>query len=433
MMQTSDSMRVWWHSGELPKLREFTKGGQTTARYHLGVDVSKHRHKACIRDLVLDSYSSVFSISVDRQGFDKFVSMLENLSQNREDFLIGIEATGNYGLTLACFLLTHGYPVVEINPYRANQFRKAQGKKAKTDRIDARSLSTILSLGNHKRLFLPDPILDNLKELTRFRTDMVRDRTRLVNQLHETICTIFPEIASIFSELDSPSCLSLLLAYPGPEYICRAGESKVLETIKVASRGKLGLPLARVLVEAAKTTVGALHKQPAMAIKVSILGERIMSITAAIEKIEKEIADLFRQLPFGAKDFPVGDIPSLATIISEVDDIHRFATVKQFLSHFGWCPQTFHSGSYKLERPRMSHAGNRYVRRIIWMLSIVAMRSVPRYRAYFERRVKEGKSKMNILVAIGRKLLSVFYAILKRGIPYDPDWEVKRHSALARS
>jgi hypothetical protein len=262
---------------------------------------------------------------------------------------------------------------------------------------------------------------------------MVRDRTKLVNQLHETLCTIFPEITSVFSELDSPTCLSLLLAYPGPEYICHAGESKVFETLKAVSRGKIGLPSARILVEAANSTVGALHKQPAMAIKVSILGERILSLTTAIEKIEKEIADLFRQLPFRAEDFPVGDISSLATIISEVEDIHRFATVKQFLSHFGWCPQTFHSGSYKLERPRMSHAGNRYVRRIIWMLAIVAMRSVPRYRAYFERRVEEGKSKMHILVAIGRKLLSVFYAILKRGIPYDPDWEVKRHSALARS
>jgi len=241
-MQTSDSMRVWWHSGKLPKLGKSTEGGQTTVRYHVGIDVSKHRHKACIRDLALDSYSGVFSIAVDRQGFDKFISTLEKLSQDREDFLIGIEATGNYGLTLACFLLTYGYPVVEINPYRANQFRKAQGKKAKTDRIDARSLSAILSLENHKRLFLPGPVLDNLKELTRFRADMVRDRTRLVNQLHETLCTIFPEIASIFSELDSPSCLSLLVAYPGPEYICHAGEAKVFETLKAASRGKIGLP-----------------------------------------------------------------------------------------------------------------------------------------------------------------------------------------------
>ena len=42
-----------------------------------------------------------------------------------EDFIISVEATGNYGVTLAYFLLSQGYKLVEINPYRANQFRKA--------------------------------------------------------------------------------------------------------------------------------------------------------------------------------------------------------------------------------------------------------------------------------------------------------------------
>ena len=104
------------------------------AKYHVGVDVSKHKHKACIRNLSQDSYSGVFSISVNRQGFEKFLGTLDKLSPNKEDFLIGIEATGSYGVTLAYFLLSQGYSVVEINPYRANQFRKAQGKKAKSDR-----------------------------------------------------------------------------------------------------------------------------------------------------------------------------------------------------------------------------------------------------------------------------------------------------------
>lgn len=65
------------------------------------------------------------------------------------------------------------------------------------------------------------------------------------------------------------------------------------------------------------------------------------------------------------------------------------------------------------------------------MLSTVAIRTLPPYHAYFERRVREGKSKMHILVAVGSKLLYVFYALLKTGIPYDPDWE-DCHLALAR-
>jgi transposase len=176
----------------------------------------------------------VFSLGVNCKVFEKFAATLEKLSPNKEDFLISIEATGNYGVTLAYFLLAHGYTAMEINPYRANQFRKAQGKKAKSDRIDARSLATLLSLENHKPLPLPDPLLDNLRELTHFRVDMVRDHTSLVNQLHETLSTIFPEFATIFSRLDSPTCLPLLIAYPGPEYISHAGEAKIAESLRIA-------------------------------------------------------------------------------------------------------------------------------------------------------------------------------------------------------
>ena len=403
------------------------------AKYHVGVDVSKRKHKVCIRNLSQDSYSGVFSFDVNRQGFNNFLSTMEKLSPNKEDFLIGIEATGSYGVTLAYFLLSHGYTVMEINPYRANQFRKAQGKKAKTDRIDARSLAALLSLENHKPLSLPDPVLDNLRELTRFRADMMKNRTSLVNQLHDTLSTLFPELATIFSQLDSPTSLSLLIAYPGPDYICQAGEARVVEILANASRGRMGKVVAKALVEAAQNSVGVLQRQPALALKVSILGERLTFLTAAIERVEKEIAQLFQKLPYEPKDFPIGDIPSLATLISEIGDIHRFSTLKQFLSHFGGCPQSFQTGNYRLEHPKMSHAGNKYVRRLIWMLSIVAIRAVPRYRSYFQRRVAEGKPKMHVIVAVARKLLSVFYAILKRGLPYDPSWEVNCHFAPART
>jgi transposase len=191
----------------------------------------------------------------------------------------------------------------------------------------------------------------------------------------------------------------------------------------------MGKVVAKALLEAAQNSMGVLQRQPALATKVSILGERITTLTAAIEGVEKEIAELFHKLPNKPEDFPIADIPSLATLISETEDIHRFATLKQFLSHFGSCPQSLKTGNYRLEHPRMSHAGNKYIRRVIWMLSIAAIRSVSRYQAYFQRRVEAGKAKMHVIVAVDRKLLSVFYAILKMGLPYHPNWEANRHFA----
>jgi hypothetical protein len=77
------------------------------AKYHVGVGVSKHKHKECIRNLSQDSYHGVFSSDVNRHGFEKFPGTLRKLSQNKEDFVISIEATGSYGVTLAYFPISH--------------------------------------------------------------------------------------------------------------------------------------------------------------------------------------------------------------------------------------------------------------------------------------------------------------------------------------
>jgi hypothetical protein len=58
--------------------------------------------------------------------------------------------------------------------------------------------------------------------------------------------------------------------------------------------------------------------------KISILGERISALTAVIDKVEKKTAELFCKLPHKSEDFPVGDIPSLAALISEIEDTNRF-------------------------------------------------------------------------------------------------------------
>jgi transposase len=156
-----------------------------------------------------------------------------------------------------------------------------------------------------------------------------------------------------------------------------------------------------------------------------------MNLQSTMSDLDRQIIALFSTIPCRPKGFPVGRATSLAAIVAEIGDVKRFPTLKKFLSHLGWCPQTFQTGGYRLEHPKMSHAGSRYVRRLIWMLSILAIRTVPRYRVYFQRRVGEGKAKMHILVAVGRKLLSVLYSMLKRGVAYDPNWEDTSRFALA--
>jgi transposase len=400
-------------------------------KYHVGVDVGKNRHRVCIRDLSKDVYCKNFPVTNDRDGFTVLVTLLERLSSERSDFLIGVEAC-SYALNLSYFLLAMGFTLVEINPFRANQFRKAQGNKAKTDKIDARTISAILSLDNHKPLSIPDPMLDNLKELTRFRVDLVSEKSTIIIHLQEALSVLFPEYGKVFRQLDSAGSLALLATYPGPEHMISAGEEAVGKTLSLASPRRMSGGMARRIIEAATRTVGVVQRQPSLGIKISILARRITSLQSTIQDLDRQITTLFDSLPCKPQGFPVGRAPSLATIIAEIGDIRRYPTLKKFLSHLGWCPQSFQTGSYSLKHPKMSHAGNKYVRRIIWMLSIFAIQFVPRYRVYFQRRVSEGKAKMHIIVAVGRKLLSALYAMVKTGMAYEPNWVVNGRLALAR-
>jgi transposase len=174
------------------------------------------------------------------------------------------------------------------------------------------------------------------------------------------------------------------------------------------------------LIEAARASVAVQSLEPVLAGKVRALARQVAGLNREIAELDAAIAAEFAQLGHRPADFPVGGVVGLATIVAEAGDVRRYPSAKQFLAHFGWCPADVQSGKYKNAHPRLSKAGNRYVRRMIWLLAIGAVRHPGPYREYFDWRTAVGKNKMDTLVAIGRKLLTTIYAILKTGRPYDP-------------
>jgi transposase len=107
-------------------------------------------------------------------------------------------------------LAEHGYAVVLINPYQAAQFRRSQGGKAKTDRIDARALARFLAVSAPTATPLSNETLAGLRELTRFRAELVRGRTVALNRLHGALELAFPELPAMLGRLTTSAALALL-------------------------------------------------------------------------------------------------------------------------------------------------------------------------------------------------------------------------------
>jgi transposase len=112
----------------------------------VGVDTGKSRHQAAAYDPAAERMIGQVAFSVDREGFERFHRFLERLAPMADQVVIGLEATGHYHLTLVEYLVSLGYQVALLNPLQAAQFRRSQGKRAKTDRLDAQALARFLAV-----------------------------------------------------------------------------------------------------------------------------------------------------------------------------------------------------------------------------------------------------------------------------------------------
>ncbi len=150
-------------------------------------------------------------------------------------------------------------------------------------------MAAFLAVGSYKPLTLGDPLYENLRELTRFRVDLVKDRTSQVNRLKETLAVAFPELGAYMASLESPTVLTLLTNYPGPQALAEAGVQAVSACIIEASHGRLGSAQAQAIVSAAGTTIGLLQRQQSLAIKLEVLASGIISVNMQLQRVKRPL------------------------------------------------------------------------------------------------------------------------------------------------
>jgi transposase len=96
-----------------------------------------------------------------------------------------------------------------------------------------------------------------------------------------------------------------------------------------------------------------------------------------------------------------------ARLIGDVGDITRFRSAAHFASWNGTAPIEASSGDQR--RHRLSRAGNRRINRVLHIMAIVQLRHDTPGRAYYRRRLAEGKTTMEALRALKRHLSDVVY------------------------
>ena len=183
----------------------------------VGIDVSKDKHDCFIVSSEGAILADVFTIPNTMDGFNCLLQRIQECSSSHDTIKAGLEATGHYSYNLLGFLLDNGLATYVLNPLHTNLYRKSLSlRKTKTDRVDARAIaSMLLSDAGLKPYTSTAYHNEELKSLTRYRLDKVKERARLKSSVSRLVCILFPELEKLVSSLHTATVYALLEEFPG--------------------------------------------------------------------------------------------------------------------------------------------------------------------------------------------------------------------------
>ena len=147
----------------------------------VGIDVAKNKHDCFITNTDGESLFNSFTITSNLDGFNDLYRKIASVTENITKVKVGLEATGHYSYNLLGYLLDKGSPTYVINPLHTNLYTKSLSlRQTKTDKVDARTIASMLmSDVNLKSYSDTSYHNEELKSLTRYRFDKVKERSAL--------------------------------------------------------------------------------------------------------------------------------------------------------------------------------------------------------------------------------------------------------------
>ena len=386
----------------------------------VGIDVAKDKHDCFIMSSEGEVLADVFTIPNSREGFETLLQRINSCTSPSGKIKVGLEATGHYSYNILGFLLDKDLPLFVINPLHTNLYRKSLSlRQTKTDRVDARTIAAMLMSDVDLKSYT-DTAYHNeeLKSLTRYRFDKVRERAKLKQSVSRLVNILFPELEKLVPTLHMPSVYALLSEFPGARQIADAHLTRLKTVLSENSRGHYGRDKAVEIRDTAKRSIGSV--MPAKSLELRHTIALIRELDTEIQEIEAEI-----QAMMETAQSPITSIPGIgsrmgAMILAEIGDFSRFDSPDKILAYAGLSPSTYQSGQLSLNGAysHMEKRGSRYLRYAIYNATKYVCLWEPSFAAYLAKKRAEGKHYNVAISHAAKKLVRLIYALEKSGQPF---------------
>ena len=384
----------------------------------VGIDVAKDKHDCFITNTDGEVLFKSFTITNNLDGFDELYQKIESVMEDVSKVKVGLEATGHYSYNLLGYLLDKGLPTYVINPLHTNLYRKSLSlRQTKTDKVDAHTIASMLmSDVNLKSYSDTSYHNEELKSLTRYRFDKVKERAQLKQSISRLVCILFPELEKLVPTLHQNSVYELLYEFPGAKHVANAHLTRLSNLVETASKGHYTKDTAITFREVARTSIGS--NMPAKSLELKHTIKLIREIDAEIEEVENEIKIIMDEI-----NSPILSIPGIsyrmgAMIIAEIGDFSKFDSPDKILAFAGMSPSTYQSGQLDNCYARMEKRGSRYLRYALFNATAYVCLWDPTFKAYLAKKRSEGKHYYVALSHATKKLIRVIYQLESSGQQY---------------
>lgn len=385
---------------------------------YVGIDIAKDKHDCFITNSENEILFKPFTISNNLEGFTSLSHRIESVMENHSEVRIGLEATGHYSYNLLGFLLQKGFHTFVINPLHTNMYRKSLSlRKTKTDRVDAEMIASMLMSDLDLKSYSDVSYWnEDLKALTRYRFDKIRERAKLKQSVTRLVCILFPEIEKLVPSLHIPSIYALFSEFPGASHVAEADKTKLSLLLNESSKGKYGEEEAILFKKVAKNSIGSHMPIKSMELKHTI---RLMKeFDFEIKEVEREVKKIM-----DVRNSPILSIPGIsyrmgAMILAEIGDFKRFDSPDKILAYAGLSPSTYQSGQMLNAYSHMEKRGSKYLRYALFNATKFVCNWDPTFAEYLAKKRAEGKAYNVAISHAAKKLVRVIYYLEKTGERY---------------
>lgn len=385
---------------------------------YVGIDIAKDKHDCFITNSENEILFKPFTISNNLEGFTSLCHKIESVMEAPSEVKIGLEATGHYGYNLLGFLLRKGFHTFVINPLHTNMYRKSLSlRKTKTDRVDAEMIASMLMSDLDLKSYSDVSYWnEDLKALTRYRFDKIRERAKLKQSVTRLVCILFPEIEKLIPSLHIPSIYALFSEFPGASHVAEADTTLLSILLNESSKGKYGEEEAVLFQREAKNSIGSHMPIKSMELKHTI--RLVKEFDFEIKEVEREVKKIM-----DAIDSPILSIPGIsyrmgAMILAEIGDFKRFSSPDKILAYAGLSPSTYQSGQMLNAYSHMEKRGSKYLRYALFNAAKFVCNWDPTFAEYLAKKRAEGKAYNVAISHAAKKLVRVIYYLEKTGERY---------------